>query len=138
MLAFAWHKGKKQWKIQGWITGHQTLSSNPGLSKYEKVVKNTIFWDITPCTPLNINWHFSRTYHLHLKGRISQARYQYESKWQEDGRKSGINDNVQHVILYHPFSFTVEIFNSQFNVLCIRDSLALKDGTQKAITNSPP
>jgi hypothetical protein len=33
------------------------------------VVKSTIFWDITPCSPLNVNRHFGGTYRLHLQGR---------------------------------------------------------------------
>jgi hypothetical protein len=41
------------------------------------VMKSTVFWDITPCSPLKVNRHFGGAYRLHLKGRtISQARYQ--------------------------------------------------------------
>jgi hypothetical protein len=37
------------------------------------VMKNTIFWDITPCSPLEVNRRFGETYRLHLQGRkISQ------------------------------------------------------------------
>jgi hypothetical protein len=37
------------------------------------VMKITVFWDITPCSPLKFNRRFGRTYHLHLQGRkISQ------------------------------------------------------------------
>jgi hypothetical protein len=32
-------------------------------------VKNTIFWDITPCSPLKVNRSFGRTYLLHLQGQ---------------------------------------------------------------------
>jgi hypothetical protein len=39
-------------------------------------VKSTIFWDITPCSSLKVNRRFGGTYHLHLQGRISRARYQ--------------------------------------------------------------
>jgi hypothetical protein len=46
-------------------------------------VKNTIFWDITPYSPLKANGHFEGKYRLHLLGqRISQARNQNESRWQ--------------------------------------------------------
>jgi hypothetical protein len=39
----------------------------------------SIFWDVTPCSPLKVNWHFKRTCHVHLQGwRISQARNQHE------------------------------------------------------------
>jgi hypothetical protein len=46
------------------------------------IMKNTIFCDIPPCSPLKVNQHFGRTLYLHLQGRISQARYQCESGWQ--------------------------------------------------------
>jgi hypothetical protein len=39
--------------------------------------KSSIFWDMTPCSPLELNWCFRGTYRLHLRGkRISQARNQ--------------------------------------------------------------
>jgi hypothetical protein len=46
------------------------------------VMKSTIFWDITPCSPLSVNRRFGGTYRLHLQGRknISPARNQHESK----------------------------------------------------------
>jgi hypothetical protein len=31
--------------------------------------KNIIFWDITPCSPLNVNRRFGETNRLHLQGR---------------------------------------------------------------------
>jgi hypothetical protein len=33
------------------------------------VMKSTIFWDITPCSPLSVNQRFGVTYYLHLQGR---------------------------------------------------------------------
>jgi hypothetical protein len=33
---------------------------------------STIFWDITPCSPLRINRRFRGTYRLHLQGRKSK------------------------------------------------------------------
>jgi hypothetical protein len=33
------------------------------------VMKNIIFWDITPCSPLSVNRCFGGTYRLHLQGR---------------------------------------------------------------------
>jgi hypothetical protein len=42
-------------------------------------MKNTLFWDITPCGPLKINRRFGVTYHRHLQDRrISRARNQRE------------------------------------------------------------
>jgi hypothetical protein len=31
-------------------------------------MKSTIFWDITPCSPLKVNQSFGGTYHLNLQG----------------------------------------------------------------------
>jgi hypothetical protein len=47
------------------------------------VIKSTIFWDITPCSPLKVNRCFGGTYRLLLQSRrISRARNQRESRWQ--------------------------------------------------------
>jgi hypothetical protein len=44
--------------------------------------KSTLFWDITPCSPLKVNRHFGGIYCLHLQGRRkSRARNQHESRW---------------------------------------------------------
>jgi hypothetical protein len=49
------------------------------------LMKSSIFWDITSCSPLNVNWRFGGTCCLHLQGRrISQARNQRESRWQAE------------------------------------------------------
>jgi hypothetical protein len=49
------------------------------------VMKSTIFWDITPCSPLEVNRRFGGTYRFHLQGRrISGARNQPESRWQAE------------------------------------------------------
>jgi hypothetical protein len=46
-------------------------------------MESSLFWDITPCSPLKVNWPFGETCRLHLQGRrISQARNQLESTWQ--------------------------------------------------------
>jgi hypothetical protein len=43
-------------------------------------MKSSIFWDITPRSPLKVNRRFGGTYRLHLQGRrISQARNQREA-----------------------------------------------------------
>jgi hypothetical protein len=45
------------------------------------VIKNTVIWDITPCSLLKVNRRFGRTYRLHLQGlRISRARTQRDSR----------------------------------------------------------
>jgi hypothetical protein len=39
------------------------------------IMKSTIFWDVTPCSPSSVNRSFGETYRLHLQGRkISRAR----------------------------------------------------------------
>jgi hypothetical protein len=44
------------------------------------VMKISIFWDITPCSPLKVNRRFGETYRLHLQGRrVSQKRNQSEA-----------------------------------------------------------
>jgi hypothetical protein len=54
------------------------------------VMKSSIFWDITPCSPLKVNWRFGGTCRLHLQGRkISRARNQRESRWQADPEDGG-------------------------------------------------
>jgi hypothetical protein len=34
------------------------------------IMKSTIFWVITPCSPLKVNPRFGGTYRLHLQGRV--------------------------------------------------------------------
>jgi hypothetical protein len=44
------------------------------------VMKNFVFWDITPYSPLKFNRRFEGTCRLHFQGqRISQARSQHEA-----------------------------------------------------------
>jgi hypothetical protein len=51
------------------------------------VIKSTIFWDITPCSPFKVNQRLGGTYRLHLQGRRrSRARNQRESRWQAERR----------------------------------------------------
>jgi hypothetical protein len=42
------------------------------------VLKSTVLWDVTSCSPLKVNRRFGRIYRLHLQGRISRARTQRE------------------------------------------------------------
>jgi hypothetical protein len=43
-------------------------------------LKNSVLWDITPCSPLKVNRSFGTTCRLHLQcRRISQARNQHEA-----------------------------------------------------------
>jgi hypothetical protein len=44
------------------------------------VMKSSIFWDITQCSPLKDNRRFGSAYCLHLHGRrISQSRNEHEA-----------------------------------------------------------
>jgi hypothetical protein len=46
------------------------MSNCEGFEVLTAVVMNsTIFWDITPCSPLSVNPRFGGTYGLHLQGR---------------------------------------------------------------------
>jgi hypothetical protein len=48
-------------------------------------MKSTIFWDITPCSPLKVNRRFGGTYRHHLQDLIiSRGRNQRESRWQAE------------------------------------------------------
>jgi hypothetical protein len=41
------------------------------------IMKSSIFWNVTPSSPLKVNLHSGGTCHFHLQGRrISQARNQ--------------------------------------------------------------
>jgi hypothetical protein len=37
------------------------------------VMKSTIFWDITPCSPLKVNRRFGGTYRIYSQGRSKQS-----------------------------------------------------------------
>jgi hypothetical protein len=49
------------------------------------MLKSSVFWDTTPCSPLKLNRRFGGICCLHLQGRrISPARNQHESTWQAE------------------------------------------------------
>jgi hypothetical protein len=48
-------------------------------------MKITVFWDITPCSPLKVSRHFGGTFRIHLHDRkISRTRNQREIRWQAE------------------------------------------------------
>jgi hypothetical protein len=49
------------------------------------VMKSSVFWDITTCSPLKVSRCFRGTYRLHFQGRISRARYQREAGCKQVG-----------------------------------------------------
>jgi hypothetical protein len=53
-------------RIGGGYVGFEVLTA--------VVMNSSIFWDITPCSPLKVNRRFGGTCRLHLQGWISQAR----------------------------------------------------------------
>jgi hypothetical protein len=49
------------------------------------VIKNSNFWDITPCSPSKVDRRFEGTCLLQLQSRIiSRARNQRENSWQAE------------------------------------------------------
>jgi hypothetical protein len=94
------------------------------------VVKSTIFWDITPCSPLSVNRRFGGTYRLHLQ--VRKNKFNKKSAWKqvesrsklvycgtyffepEDGgdmflRKVGWY-STDYVALYHRRSYSLVLF----------------------------
>jgi hypothetical protein len=72
------HEGTIPSYLEGWNkttkVGFEVLT--------EVVMRGTILWDVSPCSPLKVNRHFGGTYLLHLLGqRISRARDQRETMW---------------------------------------------------------
>jgi hypothetical protein len=47
-----------------------------------------IFWNVTPCAPVEVHWHFGEKYCLHLRGqRVSQARKLREARVNQTERR---------------------------------------------------
>jgi hypothetical protein len=57
-------------KIFVWHFKRLSLSIYPDYLPPNAKTKSTTFWNITPCSPLEVNWRFGGTYRLHLQGRI--------------------------------------------------------------------
>jgi hypothetical protein len=73
----------------GGLTGNTAAATNLSIVEFEVltavVMKSTIFWDITQCSPLRVKRRFGGTYRLQLQGRkISRARNQRESRWRAE------------------------------------------------------
>jgi hypothetical protein len=74
-----------QLRIQGWREGFCVIlvPSFNRLCHPFVWLKNTIFWAVTPCSPLKVNRHFGGTCRLYLQDRrINWARYHRQSRWQ--------------------------------------------------------
>jgi hypothetical protein len=95
-------------------------------------MKSTIFWDITPCSSLSVNWRFGWTYRLHLQGqKISQAWNQRESRWQTE---LCLQQTTHHytpedsTFFFSPAMYSnplmhKETLNASFTVICTRPNL---------------
>jgi hypothetical protein len=76
------------------------------------VMKSTLCWDITPCSPLSAKRRFERTYRFHLQGRkISRARTQLESRWQANSPQIFLN-KINKILFYI-------IYFTRKNYICI-------------------
>jgi hypothetical protein len=63
------------------------------------VMKCTVFWDITPGSPMKANRRFGGIYRLHLQGRrISRARNQRECRWQAEPSWKGFERSGRGLI----------------------------------------
>jgi hypothetical protein len=62
--------------IARWNCRHSGALLNNGMKLYKvSYIKSSVFWDMMPCSPLEVNRRFGVTSRLHLRGRrISQGR----------------------------------------------------------------
>jgi hypothetical protein len=69
------------------------------------VMENSIFMNITPCSPLKINHHFGGTCHFHLQsGRINHTAAQ--QRWRRYvAPKRQLTFNGPHSVISHNISF---------------------------------
>jgi hypothetical protein len=66
------------------------------------IMKSTIFWDITPCSPLSVNRRFAGTYRLHLHGQ----RNNFSKVW------GSHRDGYEHYYLLTPCSRVVNFYRT--------------------------
>jgi hypothetical protein len=58
-------------------------------------IKSSVFWDITPCSPLQVYRRFEETCRLHIRGRrMSHSRNQHETGDKQSNRLAEIPDYV--------------------------------------------
>jgi hypothetical protein len=83
-----WTRGTQQVsRVASLVNYLQTLSCYVWFDILTAVVmKSSICWDTTPCSPLKANRRFGGICRLHIQDqRINQARNQHRSWWQADG-----------------------------------------------------
>jgi hypothetical protein len=72
VLYLLWYTTKKSVENQPMVRRNMSPPSSRSKNKPSKKpawIKSTIFWDITPCSPLSVNRRFGGTYRFHLQGR---------------------------------------------------------------------
>jgi hypothetical protein len=73
------HVQKKQFLLSSIMSNDAGIIHPVGLEVLMTIVmKNSVFWDITPYSPLKVNRHFGGMCILHLKRRICQASFLQE------------------------------------------------------------
>jgi hypothetical protein len=73
------------------------LSADSFVNWTKKEFKSIIFWDMTPCSPLNVNRRFGGTYRLHIQGRKKKFRKKPASK--QVARKRRLTLNRLHGVI---------------------------------------
>jgi hypothetical protein len=63
------------------------------------VIKSTIFWGITPCSPLKVNRRFGGTYRLHLQSR--------RTRWKRYSPKRRMTFNGLHGVISQKIVFFI-------------------------------
>jgi hypothetical protein len=59
---------------------------------FDKFLKiSTIFWDITPCSPLKFNWRFGGPYRLHLPGKYKLIK---KPGWKQVANRALLWDDI--------------------------------------------
>jgi hypothetical protein len=72
--------------------------------------KNSVFWEITPCSPLKVNQHLGRTCRLHLQGRrLSKARNWHEASRMKIKRFVANSAIFFTLVSYLAYSSTIKI-----------------------------
>jgi hypothetical protein len=77
-------------------------------------MKSSIFWDITPYSPVKVNIRFGGTGRLHLQGRrISQTRNWRESRWQAE-RTTRRRIPKDRTLVWCPLKFPLKCWRNIF------------------------
>jgi hypothetical protein len=75
------------------------------------LLKSIIFWDITPCSPLSVNWRFGETYRIHLHGR--KNKFSKKPAWKQVASRIASTFRVEKIswaINQHEVRWQAELF----------------------------